>query len=203
MAAGCRALTLLGNGLIDMRRRRSEPSEPSPDGEISANDLFRAPIITDHLVIRVAMRSDATALESTMPTDTTDEAQHTADGARRFGAGVHELPVWSGPRVVAMKGSIQIVGGVVITEEEAEGTVAYRIGWWLESDAEAQGEELIRGVDQRLREVGADRVVMHVRADDDATLGAAEAAGFVRGPAVEHLTAAGQPLDFWEYVSGR
>ena len=200
MAAGGRALTILGDGLIEMRRRRSKT--PPTDDAVSANDLFMAPIITDDLVIRGALRSDAADLESTMPSVAADETHHTADGARRFGAGLHELPVWSGTRVVALKGSVRIVGGVVITDEEAEGSTGYRIGWWLEAGAEHHAVELMRGVDRRLRAVGADRVVMHVRADDDAALDAAERAGFVRGAALEHTTAADRPLAFWEYVSG-
>lgn len=200
MAAGCRTLTRLGDGLIDMRRRRSKT--PSTDDAVSANDLFLAPIITDHLVIRGALRSDATDLESTMPSVAADETQHTADGARQFGAGLHELPVWTGTRVVALKGSVRIVGGLVITDEEAEESTEYRIGWWLGSGAEQHAVELMRGVEQRLRELGADRVVMHVRADDDAALDAAERSGFLRGEALQHSTTAGRLLDFWEYASG-
>ncbi len=200
MAASRRTLTFLGDGLIELRRRRSKTS--STDDSVSANDQFLAPIITDHLVIRGALRSDATDLESTMPDVAADETHHTADGARQFGAGLHDLPVWTNTRVVALKGSVRTVGGVVITDEEAEDATEYRIGWWLASDAEQHAVELMRGVQQRLREIGADRVVMHVPAGDDAAVDAAERSGFMRGEPLQHATTAGRLLDFWEYVSG-
>ncbi len=48
--------------------------------------------------------------------------------------------------------------------------------------------------------MGADTVVMHLRTDDEVAIGVAEAAGFTRGTAVQHVTSTGQQIDFWEYV---
>ncbi len=124
---------------------------------------------------------------------------HTVDGARRFGDGMSEVPVWSATRAVCEKGSADIVGGVVITEEGATADVR-RIGWWLQPGAERYAPELLAATDERLRAMGASAVMMHLRATDAEALRVAEAAGFRRGAAVQHTTTSGQLLDFWEYI---
>ena len=129
-----------------------------------------------------------------------DAGEHTSDGARRFGAGHAETPVWSATRAVCEKGSARIVGGLVLTEIDDPSGDVRRIGFWLVPGAERYAAELITAADERLRAEGADRVVMHVRTDDDAALSDAEAAGFRRSDAVQHTTTAGRQLDFWEYV---
>jgi hypothetical protein len=58
----------------------------------------------------------------------------------------------------------------------------------------------VRAVDERLRAMGANTVIMHLRADNDVALGVAEGAGFTRGSSVQHMTMGGHPVDFWEYV---
>ena len=134
--------------------------------------------------------------------DATDLAAgaRTVDGARRFDSGLAAVPVWSATRAVCEKGSVRIVGGVVLTEVDTHAGDTPRIGWWLEPGAEMYGSEIVRAVDDRLRAMGADTVVMHLRTDDDIALGVAEEAGFIRGPTVQHMTSTGQQIDFWEYV---
>ena len=165
-----------------------------------ASELFRAPIITERLIIREAARADARALERSMDATELTAGARTVDGARRFDSGLAEVPVWSATRAVCEKGSVRIVGGVVLTEVDIHAGDRPRIGWWLEPDAQRYGSELVRAVDDRLRAMGADTVVMHLRADDDTALGVAEEAGFIRGKAVQHMTSTGQQIDFWEYV---
>ena len=126
--------------------------------------------------------------------------ERTVDGARRFDSGLAEVPVWSATRAVCEKGSVRIVGGVVLTEVDVHAGDTPRIGWWLVPGAERYGGELVGAVDDRLRAMGADTVVMHLRADDDVALGVAEEAGFVRGSAVRHVTSTGRQIDFWEWV---
>lgn len=176
-----------------MRRRKSQPEEPAPP------DLHRAPIISERLIIREATRADARALEETMAAAGLDEGERTADGARRFGAGLAEVPMWTATRAVCEKGSARIVGGVVLTEVDGSSSDRPRIGWWLRPDAAEYAAELIAAVDQRLRQLGAAVVVMHVRADDERAIAVTEAAGFRRGEAVRHTTQTGVELDFWRY----
>jgi RimJ/RimL family protein N-acetyltransferase len=177
-----------------VRNRRPEPHQPTP------SELFRAPIITDRLIIREATRADARALENTMDAAELAEGARTTDGARRFDSGLGEVPVWSAARVVCEKGSVRVVGGVVLTTVGSMPGDARRIGWWLVPGAEEYGTELINAVSDRVRAMGADSIVMHVRADDEAALGVAEEAGFVRGDSVRHTTSAGDEIDFVEYV---
>ena len=175
-----------------MARRR----QPKP----TTGDLHRAPIITDQLIIREATRRDAQALEETMDASGLDEGDRTTDGARRFDAGHSEAPVWTATRAVCEKGSARIVGGLVLTEVADPEADVRRIGFWLEPGAERYAAQLIAAADQRLRAEGADRVLIHVRADDEPAQRNAEAAGFRRSEAVRHTTSAGRELDFWEYV---
>lgn len=128
------------------------------------------------------------------------EAGRTADGARRFGAGLAEVPVWSAARAVCEKGSARIVGGVVLTDVADPEGPARRIGWWLTPDAEPYSIELLAGVVDRVRSTGARRIVVHVRADDDRTSRTVEAAGFRRGAVVHHASEAGDELEFNEYA---
>lgn len=175
-----------------MARRRSSDKTPA--------ELYRAPIITERLIVREATRGDAKSIERTMEVAGLDIGHRTSDGARRFGAGLAEVPVWSATRAVCEKGSARIVGGLVLSEVDDPSQDVRRIGWWLEPGAERYAPELLAGAEERLRALGADRVVMHVRADDDDALRTVGDAGFRRGDAVQHTNAAGQPLDFWEYV---
>jgi RimJ/RimL family protein N-acetyltransferase len=165
-----------------------------------ASELFRAPIITERLIIREATRADAQAIERSMDAAELAAGARTSDGARRFDSGLAEVPVWSATRVVCEKGSVRIVGGVVLTEVDMHAGDTPRIGWWLEPDAQTYGSELVRAVDGRLRAMGAQTVVMHLHADDQIALGIAEEAGFTRGTALQHSTSTGQQIDFWEYV---
>jgi RimJ/RimL family protein N-acetyltransferase len=176
-----------------MSSRRNKP-QPKP------SDLFRAPIITERLIIREATRGDAQELERTMDAAELAAGARTVDGARRFDSGLAEVPVWSATRAVCEKGSVHIVGGVVLTEVDTHAGDTPRIGWWLEPGADRYGSELVRAVDDRLRAIGAHTVIMHLHNDDDTALGVAEEAGFTRGTAVRHTTSTGQQLDFWEYV---
>lgn len=166
----------------------------------TSSELFRAPIITEHFIVREATRADAQALESTMDAAHLAQGTRTTDGARRFDSGLAEVPVWSATRAVCEKGSARIVGGVVLTDVEAATGESRRIGWWLEPGSDQHGTELVRAVDERLRAMGADTVVMHVRADDDVAIRVADEAGFSRGDAVNHTTSTGQQIDFWNYV---
>lgn len=175
-----------------MRRRKSQ-SEPTPP------DLHRAPMISERLIVREATRADAQMLEATMAEADLDEGDRTADGARRFGAGLAEVPVWTATRAVCEKGTARIIGGVVLTEAGTESGAASRIGWWLGTGSEHYAAELIATVDERLRALGIGVVVMQVRADDDDAIATAEAAGFRRGRSVQHTTQSGRNLAFWEY----
>ena len=164
------------------------------------SELFRAPIITDRLIIREATRNDAKEIERSMDAADLVLGERTVDGARRFDSGLAEVPVWSATRVVCEKGSLRVVGGVVLTEVEMHAGDSPRIGWWLESPAAAYGTEMVSAVDARLRAMGADTVVMHLRTDDAAAIGVAEQTGFTRGAAVQHVTSSGRQIDFWEYT---
>jgi len=175
-----------------MRRRKSQPEAISPD-------LHRAPMIGERLIVREATRADAQMLEATMAEADLDEGERTADGARRFGAGLAEVPMWTATRAVCEKGTARIVGGVVLTEVDAESGDSRRIGWWLGSGSEHYASELIATVDERLRALGTKVVVMHVRADDESANATAEAAGYRRGRSVQHTTQSGRSLEFWEY----
>ena len=175
-----------------MRRRRNQP-EPTPP------DLHRAPLISERLIVREATRADARPLEETMASADLDEGQRTADGARRFGAGMTEVPVWTATRAVCEKGSAKIVGGVVLTEVDDSAGEARRVGWWLERGADHYAAELVAAIDERLRALGVEVVVMHVRSDDERAIRVAEEAGYRRGDAVQHTTHAGRQLDFWQY----
>ena len=173
-------------------RRNKPPPKPS--------ELFRAPIITERLIIREATRADAQALERTMDAAELAAGARTVDGARRFDSGLSEVPVWSATRAVCEKGSIRIVGGVVLTEVDTHAGDTPRIGWWLVPGADMYGSELVSAVDGRLRAMGASTVIMHLHIDDNIALAVAEEAGFTRGAAVQHATSTGQEIDFWEYV---
>lgn len=175
-----------------MRRRRSKP-------DATASELHRAPIISARLIIREATRADAQALDETMVAADLDEGDRTSDGARRFGAGLAEVPVWTATRAVCEKGSARIVGGVVLTDVDDQTGDVRRIGWWLGSGFEGYAAELINTVDERLRAMGADVVVMHLRADAELALRIAEAVGFRRRGTVRHTTPAGRHIDFLEY----
>ena len=175
-----------------MRRRRSKPDPTS-------GELHRAPIISERLIVREATRADAQALEQTMVAADLDEGERTTDGARRFGAGLAEVPVWTATRAVCEKGSARIIGGLVLTEVDDSSGVARRMGWWLGAGSEAYAFELITAVDERLRAMGADVGVMHLRADDDLALRTAENAGFRRGDSLQHTTTSGRQIEFWEY----
>ncbi len=180
-----------------MRRRRrtsQESDHPSPA------DLHRAPIISERLIIRESSRTDAKELERTMDAAQFGVGDRTSDGARRFGDGMAEVPVWSATRAVCVKGSANIVGGVVVTEIDALSSDVRRIGWWLQPGAEHYAPELIAATDERLRALGADVVVLHLRAAAGEALRIAEQAGFRRGEALRHTTVSGQELDFWEYL---
>ena len=176
---------------MSSRRKKQQP-KPS--------DLFRAPIITERFIIREATRADARELERTMDAAKLATGARTVDGARRFDSGLSEIPVWSATRAVCEKGSVRIVGGVVLTEVDTHAGDTPRIGWWLEAGADTYGTELVSAVDGRLRAIGANTVIMHVHTDDDIALRVAEQAGFTRGAAVQHATSTGQEIDFWEYV---
>jgi RimJ/RimL family protein N-acetyltransferase len=176
-----------------MRRRKSQPTDPKTP------DLYRAPIISERLIIREATRSDAPALESTMAAAGLAEGERTADGARRFGAGHAEVPMWTATRAVCEKGSARVVGGVVLTEVDVPTSDAPRIGWWLDAEDAHYAGELVEAVVQRLHQLGAEAIVMQVRVDDEAAIAVAEAAGFRRGDAVRHTNQAGVDLDFWQY----
>lgn len=128
-----------------------------------------------------------------------DEAGRTSDGARRFGAGLAEVPVWTATRAVCEKGTARIVGGVVLTEVDDPTRDVRRVGWWLRPGSEQLASELVGAVDERLRAMGVDAVVMHLRADDDVAIRIAEEAGYQRGEAVQHTTPTGRQVDFWVY----
>lgn len=182
-----------------MRRRRHQQQTPQP-ADHAAGELYRAPIITEHLIIREAARSDADDLERTMDAAHFETGERTTDGARRFGDGMAEVPMWSATRAVCEKGSARIVGGIVITQVPHESHDVRRIGWWLQPDEEHYGLELVTAALERLQTTGANRAVMHIRTTDAEKLRVAEAAGFRQGETVHHTTTAGQDLEFWEYM---
>ena len=70
-----------------MRRKRNRSVDQTPA------ELYRAPIITQRLIIREATRADARELERTMDDANFGGGDRTSDGARRFGAGLSEVPV--------------------------------------------------------------------------------------------------------------
>ncbi len=133
MAARSRTQSRLDRGLSDMGFRRDKPQP-------KASELFRAPIITERLIIREATRADAQTLERSMDAAEVAAGARTVDGARRFDSGLAEVPVWSATRAVCEKGSVRIVGGVVLTEVDMHAGDTPRIGWWLEPDADRYGE---------------------------------------------------------------
>lgn len=183
-----------------MLRRRSNSDKPKSDqSAATASDLFRAPIITEHLIIREALRADAPAIERTMDAAALEGGARTADGARRFGSALAEVPVWSATRAVCEKGTAQIVGGVVLTTVGDAGDHTQRLGWWLEPDAQVHDLELLSAVLDRQRALGTAAVIVHVRAASQAAIDAVERVGFERGEAVRHETHDGQTIDFWEY----
>ena len=174
-------------------RRRKQPPRDTPA------DLYRTPIITDHLIIRDATRADARELERTMDDVHFESAEHTSDGARRFGEGLSEVPVWSATRAVCEMGSARVVGGLVTTNVEDPTEHVQRIGYWLQSDARHHAAELLAAADQRVRALGADVVVMHVRTTDHDAIRVAEETGFRRRASIVHHVD-GHPVDFVEYV---
>lgn len=170
--------------------------EPTPA------DLFPAPIITERLIIRQALRTDAGPLEATMDAARLAAGERTADGARRFGSGLHEVPVWSATRAVCEKGTLRVLGGVVINEVDDDTTTAtWRLGWWLVPEVQEQiGVEVVAAVDERLRAIGAHTVTIHVRTDDEAGQRTAVAVGFQPVDTVIHTAADGSELEFRRYV---
>lgn len=179
-----------------LRRRKTPPQEHA---DRPAAELHRAPIITQHVIIREAARSDAEELERTMEAAHFGPGERTTDGARRFGDGMAEVPMWSATRAVCELGSANIVGGVVITEVPHPTADVRRIGWWLQPGAEHYGTELVAATDERLRAMGATEVVMHLRSDDADGIGVAEQTGFRRCDPVRHTTVTGDVVDFWEF----
>lgn len=162
--------------------------------------LHRAPIITERLIIREAARADASALEKSMESAGLAEGERTTDGARRFGPWLADVPVWSVTRAVCEKGTANIVGGVVLSAVEGGGDDHRRIGWWLGENADRYGVEVVTAVDARLREMGVDVIVLHVRAADERAIAVAVGSGFRRSSALQHTTPSGEPVDFWEYA---
>ncbi|NNE11262.1 MAG: hypothetical protein HKN41_03350 [Ilumatobacter sp.] len=174
--------------------RKKATSDPTPA------DLFRAPIITENLIIRSSMRTDANALEATMDLARLAGGERTPDGARRFGSGLADVPVWSATRAVCEKGSLNVLGGVVINEVEDTPTETWRIGWWLAPQMQHHAVEVVSHVDARLRAMGAHTVVIHVRTDDQLGQQVAATVGFQPLDTLKHTTAEGTPLEFWRYV---
>ena len=78
-----------------------------------------------------------------------ERAEHTSDGARRFGGGLSEVPVWSATRAVCEMGSARIVGGLVATDVEDPTEQVQRIGYWLQPDARHHATELVTAADER------------------------------------------------------
>ena len=183
-----------------MLRRRSSSDKPgkSPSASTPA-DLFRAPIITEHLIVREALRADAPEIERTMDAAELQGGGRTSDGARRFGSALAEIPVWSATRAVCEKGSAQIVGGIVLTAVGDAADHTQRLGWWLEPAAQAYDLELLTAVVERQRAMGTANVIVHVRAASTTAINAVERSGFVRGEAIRHETHDGRAIDFWEY----
>lgn len=176
-----------------MRRKRNRSVDQTPA------ELYRAPIITQRLIIREATRADARELERTMDDANFGGGDRTSDGARRFGAGLSEVPVWSATRAVCEKGSARIVGGLVLNELDHATDHVQRIGFWLQPDAAHYATELISAAAERAGSLGADLVVMHLRADAPEHHRAAEEAGFRALGTVVH-TVDDQPLEFREFV---
>lgn len=174
----------------------SKKSNPDP----SPAALFRAPIISEHLIVRQALRADASLLEQTMDMARFSGGHRTPDGARRFGSGLAEVPVWSATRAVCEKGSLAVLGGVVINEIEKSPTETWRIGWWLVPGAQPYAVELVAAVDGRLRAMGVETVVIHARTDDPIGQQTAASVGFHPVDTVRFTTADGGELDFWRYV---
>ena len=183
-----------------MLRRRSGSDKPKPEqAPATPAALFRAPIITEHLIVREALRADAPAIERTMDAAALEGGARTADGARRFGSALAEVPVWSATRAVCEKGTAQIVGGVVLTTVGDAGDHLQRLGWWLDPSAQMYDLELLTAIVDRQRDLGTKELIVHVRAAAQAAIAAVERAGFTRGEAVRHQTHDGQAIDFWEY----
>ena len=176
-----------------MRRKRDRSSDETP------GVLYRSPIITEHLIIREATRADARELERTMDDAHFEGGDRTSDGARRFGSSLSEVPVWSATRAVCEKGSARIVGGIVLNEIDDPNASVQRIGFWLQPDAAHYATELVSAADARARGLGADLVVMLLRAEEQTHHRAAEDAGFRRRDKVVH-TVGDRPQEFWEYV---
>lgn len=183
-----------------MLRRRSQSDKSRTERQESTPaDLFRAPIITEHLIVREALRADAPAIERTMDAAALEGGARTADGARRFGSALAEVPVWSATRAVCEKGTAQIIGGVVLTTVGDPGDHTQRLGWWLDPEAQMYDLELLTAIVDRQRELGTAVVVVHVRAASQTAIDAVERTGFERGEAVRHETHDGRSIDFWEY----
>lgn len=174
--------------------RKKARHDPTPA------DLFRAPIITEHLIIRQALRTDATSLEKTMDLARLAAGERTPDGARRFGSGLAEVPVWSATRAVCEKGSLTVLGGVVINEVDGALTETWRVGWWLVPEAQPYAVQLVSAVDSRLRAMGAHTVVIHVRTDDVPGQQTVATVGFHPTDTVQHTGPDGAQLEFWRYV---
>ena len=176
-----------------MRRKRDRSADQTPA------TLYRAPIITERFIIREATRADARELERTMDDADFEGGERTPDGARRFGAGLSEVPVWTATRAVCEKGSARIVGGLVFSEVDDATADVQRIGFWLGPDAADHATELISAAAERAQQLGADRVVMHLRAGAEGHHRAAEQAGFRQLGTVVH-SVGDQPVRFLEFV---
>lgn len=176
-----------------MRRKRDRSADQTPA------TLYRAPIITERFIVREATRADARELERTMDDADFGDGDRTSDGARRFGAGLSEVPVWTATRAVCEKGSARIVGGLVFSEVDDATADVRRIGFWLQPDAAGYAAELISAAAERAQHIGADRIVMHLRAEAHDHHRAAVQAGFREVGKLAH-TVADQPVEFREFV---
>lgn len=129
-----------------------------------------------------------------------EEGERTSDGARRFGDGLAQVPVWSATRAVCEKGSAKIIGGVVISDVDDSTAVTKRVGWWLSGDSDRYAIEVLTAVGERLKSMGVAVVVLHVRIADRLSLQVANEAGYRRTNALQHLSVTGEPIDFWAYA---